>query len=131
MTVKHQKFSWRWVIISMVTFVALELILGGVVADLVAGKHMSLHLKFVIQGALNLSSYFIGGFLIGIISPKVRIHEPAVGAFASVALMLSLTFFTPYTFLRFSPGKLVVGGIVAFVLALTGAKLGEKVTGQI
>lgn len=131
MTVKHQKFSWRWVIVSMVTFIALELLLGGLVADLVVGKQMSLHLQFLIQGLLNLSSYFIGGFLIGVISPRVRIHEPAVGAFVSVAVMLSLTFFTPYTFLRFSAGKLVVGGLVAFLLALTGAKLGEKVTGQI
>ena len=131
MTVKHQPFSWKWVIISMVTFVALELILGGVVGDLVAAQYKSLHLKFVLQGVLNLSGYFIGGFLIGVVSPKVRIHEPAVGAFASVALMLSLTFFTPYTFLRFSTAKLVIGGLVAFCLALCGAKLGEKITGQI
>jgi len=115
----------------MVTFVGLELILGGVVGDMVAGEYKSLHLQFLLQGLLNLSGYFIGGFIIGVVSPKVRIHEPAVGAFASVALMLSLTFFTPYTFLRFSTGKLIIGGLVAFALALTGAKLGEKVTGQI
>lgn len=131
MNVRHQPFSWRWVLISMVTFVGLELLLGGVVGDLVVGKYKSLHLEFLLQGLLNLSSYFIGGFIIGVVSPRVRIHEPAVGAFASVALMLSLTLFTPYTFLRFSTGKLIIGGLVAFALALTGARLGEKITGQI
>lgn len=131
MPVKHQPFSWKWVIISMVTFIGLELILGGLVGGLVVGKFKSMHLDFMIQGLLNLSSYFLGGFVIGVVSPRVRIHEPAVGAFASVALMLSLTQFTPYTFLQFSTGKLIIGGLIAFALALIGAKLGEKITGQI
>ena len=129
--IKHQPFSWRWVLLSVIIFIGLELLLGGLVGDLVAGQYKSLHLQFVLQGLLNLAGYFLGGFFIGLVSPKVRILEPAVGAFVSVALMLSLTFLTPYKFLQFSTGKLIIGGLIAVALALTGAKLGEKITGQI
>lgn len=37
------------------------------------------------QGVLNLSSYLIGGFIIGLISPGIRIREPGVGAFLAIA----------------------------------------------
>jgi hypothetical protein len=91
---------------------------------------MSLSLRFTLQGLLNLVSYFIGGLIIGLISPGLRIHEPAAGAFLSVTLMLSLTLFTPYSFIRFSLTKMLIGGAIAFWLALLGARLGEKIAGN-
>ena len=33
-------------------------------------------------------SYFVGGFIIGVISPKIRILEPAIGAFLSIFLVV-------------------------------------------
>jgi len=131
MQIRQQPFSWTWVIISMVIFVGFELLIGGLLGGFLQGRYRSLSTSFLIQGTLNLASYFIGGLLIGLISPRVRINEPAVGAFLAVALMMALTIFTPYSFIRFSLGKLVVGGIIAFALALTGAKLGEKLTGNL
>ncbi|SDH14393.1 hypothetical protein SAMN04488136_10970 [Vibrio xiamenensis] len=91
---------------------------------------MSISLHFMMQGLLNLASYFIGGFIIGFISPGIRIYEPAAGAFLSVATMLLLTLFTPFHFFHFSLTKMIYGGAIAFFLALTGAKIGEKVTGN-
>ncbi|MFC1641167.1 hypothetical protein ACFL5O_00550 [Myxococcota bacterium] len=122
-------FSTRWMLISLALFVGVELLLGGLIGGLVGG-YMSLSLRFLLQGALNLASYFIGGIIIGVISPGVRIHEPAVGALLAVAFMLSMSLFTPYSFIQFSAVKLVVGGAIAFVLALTGAKLGERMVGH-
>ena len=52
------------------------------------------------------------------------------GAALSIATMLALTAFTPYTFMAMQSNKLVLGGILAFFIALTGAKLGERVTGN-
>ena len=91
---------------------------------------MSLNLRFLLQGLLNLISFFIGGFIIGLISPGIRIFEPALGAFLSVALMLCLSFFTPYSFIQFSMTKMLIGGAIAFFLALTGARVGEKIAGN-
>ena len=115
---------------SMAIFIGFELVLGGLVGEVVMGRYMSHSLRFLLQGALNLASYFIGGVVIGAISPGLRIQEPAVGAFLSVALMLSLSLFTPYSFIRFSLFKILIGGGIAFILALTGAKLGERLTGK-
>lgn len=115
---------------SMAIFVGAELALGMVVGELIVGRYASLSLRFMLQGVLNLTAYFVGGVLIGLVSPGIRIKEPAVGAFLSVSLMLALTLFTPYGFLRFSTIKLVVGGAIAFCLAFTGAKIGERLVGN-
>ena len=112
-------------------FVLVELVLGGLVGHLLVGRFFSISLHFAMQGFLNLLSYFLGGILIGVISPRVRIDEPAAGAFLSVALMLTLTLFTPFSFIQFSLTKLLIGGAVAFGLALVGARIGERLTGRI
>lgn len=114
----------------MVIFIGIELILGGLVGELIVGRYVSHSLRFLLQGILNLASYFVGGLIVGVISPGLRIREPAVGAFFSVALMLSLSLFTPYSFIQFSLTKMLIGGLIAFVLALIGAELGEKITGN-
>jgi hypothetical protein len=44
--------------------------------------------------------------------------------------MLCISFFTPYSFIHFSFTKMLIGGAIAFCLALSGAKLGEKVVGN-
>jgi hypothetical protein len=44
--------------------------------------------------------------------------------------MLCVSLFTPYSFIRFSMTKMIIGGAIAFCLALAGAKLGERVTGH-
>ncbi len=125
-----QPFSRKWVMISMAIFIGVELILGGLVGNVIVGSYVSMSLRFMFQGLLNLISFLIGGFFIGLISPGIRILEPAVGAFLSVALMLILTLFTPYGFIQFSLVKLLIGGGIAFGLALYGARMGEKVAGK-
>ncbi len=126
----YQPFSKKWMFASMIIFITVELFLGGLVGSIVLGKFMSISLRFMLQGLLNIVSFFIGGFIIGLISPGIRIHEPAVGAFLSVSIMLCLSIFTPYSFIHFSLTKMIVGGIIAFFLALIGARLGEKVAGN-
>ena len=122
-------FSKKWMLISMAVFIASELLIGGLVGSLMRG-YTSISLRFLMQGLLNLGSYFVGGVIIGVISPGVRIYEPAAGAFLSVALMMSLTLFTPFSFIAFSLTKLLVGGAIAFALGLAGAKLGERLMGN-
>ncbi len=126
----NQKFSKNWMWISFGIFIVTELFLGGLVGGFVVGKYMSIHLRFMLQGLLNLMAYFIGGIIIGLISPGIRIYEPAAGAFLSVLVMLVLTFFTPFSFIHFSLTKVIIGGGIAFFLALTGAKIGERLSGN-
>ncbi len=128
---KNEPFSWTWVFISLAMFIGMEIVLGILLGHFVVGRYASLSLRFLLQGILNLASYFVGGFLIGVITPRVRILEPGIGAFIAVAATICLTLFTPYSFIRFSLTKIIVGGVIAFVLALSGAKLGERLTGQL
>ena len=127
----HQPFSKKWMLASAGMFIAVELVLGGLIGEVVVGRFLSISLRFLIQGLLNLGSFFIGGFMSGLISPGIRTKDPAVGAFLSVALMLCLSFFTPYSFIHISFTKMLIGGGVAFFLALAGARLGERVVGNI
>ena len=125
-----QTFSVKWVLLSVLIYIIAEIVLGIWVGGMVVGKYMSLSLRFMLQGILNLVSYFVGGFIIGLISPGLRIYEPAAGAFLAVSLMLLLSFFTPYRFIQFSMTKMLVGGGIAFFLALAGARLGERLSGN-
>ena len=126
----RKEFSKLWMIISFFVFIASELILGGLVGELVVGRYISIQLRFMLQGVLNLISFFIGGFIIGLLSPGIRIYEPAAGAFLSVLVVMVLTLFTPFSFIHFSMAKVIIGGGIAFFLALSGAKLGEKLAGN-
>lgn len=126
----HQPFSIKWVILSMIVFVVVELLLGVLVGHFIVGNYASINLKFVLQGVLNLSSYLIGGFIIGLVSPGLRIREPGVGAFLAIALMLGLTLFTPFAFIQFNSIKLLFGGGIAFCLAIAGAMWGERLAGN-
>ena len=123
-------FSKKWMIISMIIFIATEVALGIVVGEFIVGKYVSMNLRFLVQGMLNIASYFVGGFIIGLISPGLRIYEPAAGAFLSVAVMFCITFLTPFRFIHFSMIKVIIGGGIAFFLALAGARLGERVSGN-
>ena len=115
---------------SMGIFIAVELLLGGLIGDVLIGRYMSISLQFLSQGLLHIVSFFVGGFIVGLVSPGLRIREPAAGAFLSVSLMLALSVFTPYRMIQFSLQKMIIGGVIAFCLALAGARLGERITGN-
>ena len=78
-----------------------------------------------------LVSYFVGGFIIGVVSPKIRIIEPALGAFLSIFLVVLVSFVMPNSYIQFNWVRLVIGGVIAFALAMYGATLGEKLAKQI
>ena len=125
-----QEFSWKWTAISFVVFVLMETVIGAVIGQFIVGKYVSHNLQFLMQGLCNVGSYFVGGFVIGLVSPGLRIYEPAAGAFLAVAGTLILTVFSPFTFLAFSMPKMIIGGAIAFFLAMTGAKIGERLSGN-
>ena len=111
-------------------FVALELLLGGLVAHLLAGRNISHMLGLRIELALSLLSFLTGGFLVGVLSPGLRLIEPAIGAGVTVVFTFLIAFFTPVTVLAADPNKILIGGIAGFAVALFGAHLGERLRGN-
>jgi hypothetical protein len=123
-------FSKTWLIASIVLFTCTELLLGGFIAHAVSGRHVSHMLTLRFEMLASLLSYFSGGYLVGLISPGPRLLEPAVAAAVSVVFTFLISFFTPLTFFHADPSKMLVGGVLAFGVALWGAHLGERVTGN-
>jgi stress response protein SCP2 len=122
--------SLLWVLLSLIVFIAVELFLGGFVGKFLLGRFISHTVSYVIEVLMILSSFVIGGVIVGLVSPTVRVLEPAIGAFLCVVLALSISFFSPYTFMGFTWAKVSIGGGLAFFLAWFGACLGEKISAQ-
>ncbi len=123
-------FSKKWVLISLAVFLGVEVVLGGLVGRLVLGGFASRPLGLRIELLLMLASYFVGGLTIGLVSRSVRLLEPAIAAFIAVALTFLYTAFTPLLFFGFSFGRILVGGGIAFGLALFGADIGERMAAR-
>lgn len=125
-----RELSWTWVFSSFGVFIVLELLLGGVIGGMVMGRFLPHFLTYQIEVLLILSSFFIGGAIVGLISPTVRVLEPALAAFGSVLLTFCISFFSPYHFMSFSWTKVIIGGGIAFALALFGARFGEIISAR-
>lgn len=125
-------FSWGWALASALVFGAFQLTFGWAASTWIfKGQFLTENMRFFVEGSINLVSYFLSGFLIGVVSPRVRILEPAVGAALVVVATLSVGLFTPSRFLSMGPLKLLIGGALAFGMALWGAILGERITRQL
>lgn len=120
-----------WMFASVVLFLASELLIGTWIGPLVLGKYVSPMFHMQLQMMMHLASFYLGGLLVGLISPGVRLKEPAVAAFLSVALVFMISFFMPTFMYPFSMDRMVVGGLIALVIAVAGAYSGEKLMGNI
>lgn len=124
-------FSTAWMLASVGLFLGCELIIGTWIGPMVLGKYVSPMFHLQLQMMMHLASFYLGGFLVGLISPGVRLQEPAAAAFLSVGVVFMISFFMPTFFYPFSLGRMLVGGVIALLLALAGAYSGEKVMGNI
>lgn len=124
-------FSMGWMFASVVLFLGSELLIGTWIGPLVLGKYVSPMFHLQLQMMMHLASFYLGGLLVGIISPGVRLKEPAVAAFLSVALVFMISFFMPGFMYPFSMDRMLVGGLIALVIAVVGAYSGEKLMGNI
>lgn len=115
----------------MLAFIAAELLIGGVLGEIVFGRMLSINTNFLLQGLLNLAGFAAGGFAIGLLSPGRRIAEPAIGAAATLVLISILTLFVPFRYMGYTSGSLVIAAAVAAAIAAGGAYMGEKLTGNV
>lgn len=129
---QSQPFSTWWMIASVLIFTGMEILIAILIAPAIfAGRLASPMLQMRLQMLMHLGSFLVGGIFVGIISPRVRMMEPAVGAVIAVALVFLMSVFMPYSFMHWSWTKIAIGGGIAFGLALFGAYTGEKWMGNI
>lgn len=127
----ERPFSVPWVFLSVVLFLACELFIGTWLGPVIVGKYVSPMFHYQVQMLMHLASLYLGGIVVGVISPGRRMMEPAVGAFLSVLLVFLMGFFMPNWFFAFDLTKVMVGGGIGFFLALLGAWQGEKWMGNL
>ncbi len=126
----NRGFSRRWVGLSMIVFVAAEVLIGGVLGELIAGRMLSINTSFLLQGLLNLAGFVVGGFVVGVISPGRRVAEPAMAGFATIVLIAILSVFVPFRYMGYRGSSLLLAGAIAAGLAALGATWGERLTGN-
>jgi hypothetical protein len=127
----ERPFSTAWLLASVTLFLAAELLIGTWLGPLIVGRYVSPAFHFQVQGLMHLASFWLGGFAVGLLSPGIRLLEPALGAFVSVVAAFSLSVFLPHTYLQFDLKKILLGGGIAVVLALFGAYTAERVMGNV
>jgi hypothetical protein len=130
-TDKTAPFSWGWVWASCAGFVVVQVVLSELAANYLLKGHRTQHLQYLVEGAITLSGYYLGGFLIGFFSPRVRLWEPTVAAAVAMFTCLSVGWSTPLVFYKFGVGKFILGSFLASSLAFSGAFSAEKLTGQV
>jgi hypothetical protein len=125
-----KSFSWAWMLASLVVFIITEIAVAGLFQTNLFWSFIPQSFRFLVEIVSFAISFLMGGMVVGLVSPSIRVLEPALAAFFSVIILLSNGFFTPHGFADFSIIKMLIGGSIAFALAMSGARLGEKIAAK-
>ena len=123
-----QKLDWKWIAIGLVIMIALS-ILGGLLVGLILGPQVTAAAspeevtltggQALLALAVNMLSFLIGGFIVGIKSVGRTILEPGISALVAVLVVLLISH-------QLSVMNLLIGGLVPFIAGVVGGWLGEK-----
>ena len=124
---RHQQdtFHWKWVVISCVAFIASAALVLGVLPRVIP--------TFDPQGfagvMIVITMWFVGGMIVNYLSTDKTFFEPAVGgllaAFPTQALLSSIADVYSLSLMSY-----VVSGLMAVMMALMGAFVGNKLKGD-
>jgi hypothetical protein len=127
------KLDWKWIAIGVVIMVVLNLAAGLILA-LVLGSQLE---GAPVEGAttpedlglsggqvllaliVNVLSFLIGGFIVGLKSAGRTILEPGISALVAVIIALLISG-------QLTVANLIVGGLVPFAAGVLGGWLGER-----
>lgn len=113
---QQQGFAWRWVLISLGVFLVVQ----------------SLPLLLLrIDGwagiGVSVGVWFVGGVVVGFVSPGKTIIEPAVAAAGTAAPTMLYLWLTTPAGLGPSGFTYAGAGVLGVMLGLFGARLGETI----
>jgi hypothetical protein len=126
------KLDWKWIAIGVVIMVVLNfaagLLLAFVLSPQLKGaaspEEISLSGGQVLLAlVINILSFLIGGFIVGLKSAGRTILEPGISAL--VAVLIALVISRQLTVLN-----LIIGGLVPFAAGVLGGWLGERRQGS-
>src|SRR5688572_16795130 len=123
-----ERLDWKWIGIGVVTMIALNfaaalvlgLVLGPQLRGVTSPEQITLsNAQMWLALLVNVLSFLIGGFIVGIKSAGRTIIEPGISALAAVLIVLVVS-------RQLSAGNLIVGGLVPFAAGVLGGWLGEQ-----
>jgi hypothetical protein len=122
------KLDWKWIAIGVVIMLVLNLAAGFILALVLrpqlegatnpeeislSGGQMALAL------IINILSFLIGGFIVGLKSAGRTILEPGISALVAVIIALLISG-------QLTALNLIVSGLVPFAAGVLGGWLGER-----
>lgn len=117
-------FSWFWVWTTVLAFVFCNTALRGMFSG------NSMHGMLLVEALINIATYYLGGLVVGFVSPSSRTLETATAGIISTLLVLTVGMWLPVSFLSASLGKIAFLGAVAALLAASGADNGRRLKGR-
>jgi hypothetical protein len=121
------KLDWKWIAIGVLVMVVLNLIASLVLA-LVLGSEIEgvtdveditlSGTQMLLVVSINILTFAIGGFIVGVKSAGRTIIEPGISAAIAVVIALVISG-------NFSIVNLIAGGLLPFVAGVVGGWLGE------
>jgi hypothetical protein len=123
-----ERLDWKWIGIGVVTMIVLNfaaalvmgLVLGPQLRGVTSPEQITLsNAQMWLALLINVLSFLIGGFIVGIKSAGRTIIEPGISALAAVLIVLVVS-------RQLSAGNLIVGGLVPFAAGVLGGWLGEQ-----
>lgn len=118
-----RQLHWRWVLLGLVVMVGGHVVavalFGGLLSRLAQESAL---FAFALSGALSLVIYFLGGLVVGRLSPGRTIQEPAVAG----VLGLVLLFFLQLSLGMINLFGLLIGAPFCYAMAYFGGWAGER-----
>ena len=123
-----ERLDWKWIGIGIVTMIALNflaaLILGLILSPQLRGVTSPEEITLTsgqmwLALIVNVLSFLIGGFIVGIKSAGRTFIEPGLSALAAVLIVLALS-------RQLSLGNILIGGVIPFAAGVLGGWLGEQ-----
>jgi len=121
---RHQQdgFEWKWVFIAFGVYFVMQAIIL-VALDFVIDAYDPQGLPGLI---ISAAVWFVGGMIVGFISPGKTFLEPAVGALFAVVPTVGWLMLIDEVY-NLSMLAYIIGGLLGVMVTLFGAFLGEKV----
>jgi hypothetical protein len=123
-----ERLDWKWIGIGVATMIALNfaaaVLLGLFWAPQLSGvtspEDITLSSgQMWLALLVNVLSFLVGGFIVGMKSAGRTIIEPGISALAAVLIVLALS-------RQLTAGNLIIGGLVPFAAGVLGGWLGEQ-----
>ena len=120
---EQENFEWRWAGIACGIYLGLQFVMLVVLPFVIS--------SFDPQGLAGLGIsvviWFLGGIVMGVISPGKTFLEPAVGA--ALAAFPTIAYQRAITPEGFEPSMLayIVAGLLGIMISLFGAYIGERI----